>query len=55
LETVLNTAQLLGLLIPIHDSGEIMSIISCDEEIAKEIMISKKIIHFYKKQVSIQI
>ena len=38
LGTALNTAQLLGLLIPIKSTGEIRSIISCDEKIAQEII-----------------
>lgn len=38
LSTALNTAQLFGLLIPIHGTGEIISIISCDEKIAQEII-----------------
>ena len=38
LGTALNTAQLLGLLIPIQGTGEIKSIISCDENIAQEII-----------------
>ena len=36
--TALNTAQLFGLLIPIQSTGEIISIISCDEKIAQEII-----------------
>ena len=36
----LNTAQLFGLLIPIHGVGEIRSIVSCDENIAQEIISS---------------
>ena len=38
LGTALNTAQLFGLLISIQGTGEIRSIISCDEEIAQEII-----------------
>lgn len=38
LGTALNTAQLFGLLTPIHGVGEIRSIISCDEEIAQNII-----------------
>ena len=34
----MNTAQLFGLLIPIQGTGEIISIISCDEKIAQEII-----------------
>lgn len=40
LGTALNTAQLFGILIPIHASGEIRSIISCDEGIAEQIISS---------------
>lgn len=40
LGTALNTAQLFGILIPIHASGEIKSIISCDEDIAEQIISS---------------
>ena len=38
LGTALQTAQLFGLLTPIHDNGEIRSIISCDEEISQKII-----------------
>lgn len=38
LGTAINTAQLFGLLIPIHGVGEIRSIVSCDENIAQEII-----------------
>lgn len=38
LDTALNTAQLFGLLIPIQGTGEIKSIISCDEKMAQEII-----------------
>lgn len=38
LGTALNTAQLFGLLMPIQGTGEIRSIISCNEEIAQEII-----------------
>lgn len=38
LGTALNTAQLYGLLVPIHGVGEIRSIVSCDEDKAQEIM-----------------
>ena len=38
LDTALNTAQLLGLLIPIKSTGETRSIISCDEKLAQEII-----------------
>lgn len=34
----LNTAQLLGLLTPIYGSGEIKSIVMCDNDIAQEII-----------------
>ena len=40
LETALNTAQLVGLLIPIQSTGEISSIISCNDKIAQEIISS---------------
>lgn len=40
LGTAFNTAQLFGILIPIHASGEIRSIISCDEDIAEQIISS---------------
>lgn len=40
LGTALNTAQLFGLLTPIHGAGEISSIISCDENTAQEIISS---------------
>lgn len=40
LGTALNTAQLFGILIPIHASGEISSIISCNEGIAEQIVSS---------------
>ena len=36
----LNTAQLFGILIPIHVTGEIKSIISCDENIAEQLISS---------------
>ena len=36
----LNTAQLVGLLIPIQSTGEISSIISCNDKIAQEIISS---------------
>ncbi len=36
----LNTAQLFGLLIPIHGSFETKSIISCDDDMAQEIISS---------------
>ncbi len=38
LSAALNTAQLFGLLIPIQGAGKIMSIISCDEKMAQEII-----------------
>lgn len=38
LGVALNTAQLLGLLTPIQDSGETKSIVSCDEDTAQEII-----------------
>lgn len=38
LGAALNTAQLFGLLTPIHGVGETRSIISCDEETAREII-----------------
>ena len=40
LETALNTAQLVGLLIPMQSPGEISSIISCNDKIAQEIISS---------------
>ena len=40
LETALNTAQLVGLLIPMQSPGEISSIISCNNKIAQEIISS---------------
>ncbi len=40
LGTALNTAQLFGLLTPVHGVGEIRSIISCDDDIAQEIISS---------------
>ena len=40
LGTALNTAQLIGLLIPIQGTGEISSIISCNDKIAQEIISS---------------
>lgn len=38
LSVALNTAQLFGLLTPIHGTGEIKSIVSCDEDTAQEII-----------------
>lgn len=38
LGTALQTAQLFGLLTPIHGVGEIKSMISCDEDMAQEII-----------------
>lgn len=38
LGAALNTAQLFGLLTPIDRGGEISSIVSCDEDIAQEII-----------------
>lgn len=38
LGTALNTAQLFGILMPIHAIGETRSIISCDENIAEQII-----------------
>lgn len=38
LGTALNTAQLFGLLTPIHGIGETKSIVSCNEEISQEII-----------------
>ena len=40
LGTALNTAQLVGLLMPIQSTGEIGSIISCNNKIAQEIISS---------------
>ena len=40
LGTALNTAQLVGLLMPIQSTGEIGSIISCNDKIAQEIISS---------------
>lgn len=40
LGTALNTAQLVGLLVPIQSTGEIGSIISCNDKIAQEIISS---------------
>ena len=48
LGTALNTAQLFGLLTPIHDMGEIRSISFCDEEIVQKI-ISNTDIEMVKK------
>lgn len=38
LQTALQMVQLLGLLTPIHDAGEIRSMITCDESIAQRII-----------------
>lgn len=38
LSTALNTAQLFGLLVPVQSVGEVSSIISCDENVAQEII-----------------
>lgn len=40
LGVALNTAQLFGLLTPIYGSSEVKSIISCDDEIAEDIISS---------------
>lgn len=40
LETALNTAQLFGLLTPIHGVGKTKSIISCNDDMAQEIISS---------------
>lgn len=40
LGTALNTAQLFGLLTPIHEVGETKSIVSCDDDVAQEIISS---------------
>ncbi len=38
LDVALNTVQLFGLLIPVQNAGETVSIISCNEKIAQEII-----------------
>lgn len=43
LGTALNTAQLFGILTPIHGIGETRSIISCDEDTVQEIISSSDI------------
>ncbi len=52
LGTALNTAQLFGLLTPIHDMGEISSISFCDEEqtISKELILNEEFINSQVKK-----